>query len=55
MVITSKIFNQGQIISDQLEASCSKIPIMGLMAPVVFSLTDTFAASVGVQPFGHLY
>ena len=26
----------------------------GLMTSVVYSLMDTFAALVGVQPFGHL-
>ena len=56
MIITSlNFFNQGEIISDQLEASCTRIPTVGLMTPVVYSLIDTFAASVGVQPFGHLY
>ena len=56
MVITSSsFFNQGDIISDQLEPSCSKIPMMGLMAPIVYFLIDAFAASVGVQPLGHLY
>ena len=29
--------------------------MVGLMTPVVYSLIDTFAASVGAQPFGYLY
>ena len=37
-----------------MEASCARVPRVGLMTSVVYSLMDTFAASVGVQPFGHL-
>ena len=54
MIITSLNFSQGRIIIDQLGASYAGVPRVGLMTSVVYTLMDTFAASVGVQPFGHL-